>query len=365
MTILIFIFILAVLIFVHELGHFAVAKLSGVRVDEFALGFPPKVFSFKYGETTYALNIIPFGGYVKIFGENPDEESISGPDKGRSLIGKPRHIQAAVLVAGVACNLLLAWLLFTTAFIVGFPFSADHVKDFTYAEKTVVISGVFPDSPASGVIVPGDTLMYVRNLSGDKITVRKPEEMTSVIDRIAPRPVKLGILSKGQEEIAEVSIKPSQNIIEGKWALGIGFEEVAVIKAPWYKAIWLGLTTTAETTTGMFFGLADLAQRVWQGTSVSELVVGPVGIAGMVGDARSLGLVYLITFTAFISVNLAVLNILPFPALDGGRLAVIFIESIIRMPISPKITNALNLAGFALLIAFMLFVTWGDVMRLF
>src|SRR6185436_5173399 len=111
MTVIIFFIILAILILSHEFGHFIVAKKSGIRVDEFGLGFPPKLLSYKYGETTYSLNLIPFGGFVKIFGEDPDELSTAGPDAARSMVNKPKWIQALVLVAGVSCNVILAWLL--------------------------------------------------------------------------------------------------------------------------------------------------------------------------------------------------------------------------------------------------------------
>src|SRR5438045_5628428 len=118
-SILLFLVVLAILIFVHELGHFVVAKLSGIRVDEIALGFPPRLWSFRQGETQYSVNLIPFGGYVKIFGEDPDVESISGPDSSRSFVNKPKYTQAIVLVAGVTFNVLFAWLLFSGSLMSG------------------------------------------------------------------------------------------------------------------------------------------------------------------------------------------------------------------------------------------------------
>jgi regulator of sigma E protease len=126
MTIIIFIIVLAALVFVHELGHFLAAKSSGIRVDEFGLGFPPKLWSFKKGETTYSLNAIPFGGFVKIFGENPDQESIEGPDKNRSFVHKPKYIQAWVLSAGVIFNILFAWILISIGYMVGMPVPVDY-----------------------------------------------------------------------------------------------------------------------------------------------------------------------------------------------------------------------------------------------
>ena len=127
MSILLFIIILAVLILAHEFGHFIVAKKSGIRVDEFGIGFPPKLYGKKFGETEYTINALPLGGFVKIFGENPDEENTNGPDRARSFVHKPKIIQAAVLVAGVFFNLLLAWFLISAGFMIGLPASSESV----------------------------------------------------------------------------------------------------------------------------------------------------------------------------------------------------------------------------------------------
>src|SRR3989338_10680166 len=150
MTIVIFLLILAILILSHEFGHFIVAKKSWIRVDEFGLGFPPKLFGWRSGETEYSINILPLGGFVKIFGENPDEESISGHDAGRSLIAKPKHIQAAVLVAGVACNLILAWLLISVGFMIGLPTPVDQiVANDKSTTAHLLITTIAPGSLAS------------------------------------------------------------------------------------------------------------------------------------------------------------------------------------------------------------------------
>lgn len=366
MTIVIFILILALLIFVHELGHFLVAKMSGVRVDEFALGFPPKLFSYKYGETTYALNLIPFGGYVKIFGEDPDQESVAGPDKNRSLVNQPKRVQAGVLVAGVTFNLILAWVLFSLAFVMGFPVSGDLASQFAATKAKTVIAGVLSNSPAQKAnLQTGDTLAYVLNLSGDKITVKTAEDLKPIINHLAPRPLIVGIEAKGDKKVKEVTVVPSKDIIPGQWAIGLGLEQVAIVESPWYQAPWLGARMTYDTAISMIGGLRDLAVKITHGLPIKEAVVGPVGIAGMVGDARALGLVYLITFTAFISINLAIINLLPFPALDGGRLLFLLVEAIKGSPLNPKVANTLNLIGFAILISFMVYITYGDIVKLF
>lgn len=366
MTIIIFLLVLALLIFVHELGHFLAAKFFGVRVDEFAIGFPPRIFSFTYGETTYALNLIPFGGYVKIFGEDPSEDSINGPDSNRSLVHKPKRIQAAVLVAGVTFNMVLAWFLFSVAFLIGFPLSGSMLDKFPGAETQTIISGVLPDSGAATAgVVPGDKLLFVKNQNGDKITITSVEELKPLVTQIAPAPLTLGLSTVNGDK--EVVVVPSQDLLglSNEWALGIGVEKIGVVKASWYQAPILGAQLTYHTTTSMIVGLGDLVKAIAGGMSLTDAVVGPVGIAGMVGDATALGLVYLISFTAFISINLAILNLVPFPALDGGRVFFLVIEWIKGSPLNPKISNTLNLVGFILLLTFMLYVTWGDILRLF
>src|SRR3989344_4408085 len=149
MSIIIFLIVLAVLVLVHEFGHFIVAKKTGVRVDEFGLGFPPKLFGIKKGETEYTFNLIPFGGFVKIFGENPDEESMSGPDSTRSFVNKSKWVQASIIVAGVGFNFLLAWFLFSGTLVVGSPMSTDSLPNGAIvSNEQLLITGVQKDSPA-------------------------------------------------------------------------------------------------------------------------------------------------------------------------------------------------------------------------
>src|SRR5579864_2943759 len=156
-TIITFLIILAVLVFVHELGHFLIAKLFGIQVDEFALGFPPRIFAKKYGETTYSINSVPFGGYVKIFGENPDEESLASE---RSITSKSKWIQVAVLIAGITFNILFAWILLSGSFIIGTEASADYLPGHSVKNPHTVITEVLQGSnAASAGLEAGDTIL--------------------------------------------------------------------------------------------------------------------------------------------------------------------------------------------------------------
>lgn len=366
MTIIIFILVLAVLILVHEFGHFIVAKKSDMRVDEFGLGFPPKVFGYKPkdSETEYSLNWIPFGGFVKIFGENYDEESM---DSKRSFVNKPAYKQAAVLAAGVVFNVLFAWLLFAIAFMSGMPTSAGTGQAATenLSEPRVMITSVMNDSPAEQVgLEVGDTILSLSNsetLSGDKMTVdsigsfiaeREGEEITVTVNRHGA----------GTTSIA---VTPATGVVEDQAAIGVSMNNVGLLKLPPHKAVYRSAIFTANMTKDVTIGLGDFFYRALTGRANFSQVAGPVGIAGLVGDAASLGLIHLMTFTAFISLHLAVINLVPFPALDGGRLVMVAIEKMKGSRIKPEAVNIVNTIGFALLILLMVVITYHDILRLF
>ena len=194
MAILIFIVILAVLIVVHEFGHFIVAKKSGIKVSEFGIGFPPKIWGVQKGETLYSINAIPFGGFVRIHGETPDEDSANGPDKGRSITNKPRPIQIAVLIAGVTFNVIFAWILISIGFLNGLPTPADgYTGPGTIENVQTVITAVSPDSPAlkAGVKV-GDTIL---NISSGKYVVKEisPEIISNFVEAHGKEGITLDI----------------------------------------------------------------------------------------------------------------------------------------------------------------------------
>lgn len=355
MTILLFIIILAVLIFVHELGHFLVAKWRGIRVDEFALGFPPKIYSKKVGETTYALNLIPFGGYVKIFGEDPDAESMAGPDSSRSFVNKSAWTKIAVLVAGVSANVILAWLLFSISFMSGMTGGIGEVDPQYVENERVIVTSVLPESPAAEAgFAAGDE---IRNYP----TV---EEIQELIKGSEGSALSFDITSGTEEKTIEVV--PEQGVVEGAdYGIGISMDLVGDIRLPVHLAFYHGLRMTWDMARATIVGLGGFLADIFTGDADFASVAGPVGIAGLVGEARELGWAYLLSFTAFISLNLAVLNLLPFPALDGGRILFVIIEAIKRSPIKPAVANTVNAIGFGLLILLMVVVTVKDILKLF
>lgn len=362
MSIIIFIIILGVLILVHEFGHFIVAVKSGIKVSEFGIGFPPKIARlFRWKETDFTLNAIPFGGFVKIFGENPEEESISGPESARSFVNKPRWIQALVLVAGVSFNIIFAWILISLGFMSGLPTPVDYGGPGVVENPKVVITTVSADSPAhmSG-LKSGDAIKSVssRGVALDTLTPDTVSEFIKTQEKIDV------VYTRGKDEF-QTTVTPVDGIVEGRKAVGISMDLIGILRLPVHQAFWEGAKTTGSLLVAVTVGLANFLFDTVTGHGDFSQVTGPVGIVGMVGDVSHLGFIYLLSFTAFISLNLAVINLIPFPALDGGRLLFVLIEAITRRPISPKVANSLNGVGFVLLILLMLVVTVNDVVKLF
>ncbi len=360
MNIIIFIIILFVLVVSHEWGHFIVAKKSGIRVDEFAFGMGPKLFSFTKGETTYKINLLPIGGYVKIFGENPDEDSMNGPDSKRSFVNKPRYVQAAVLFAGVAMNFLLAWLLISVGFMAGLPSSVDSLPaGAKVKDAEVVIVGILPNSPAeiAGFKV-GDRITYMQS-GTDGTSIPSKESVQYFVRNHGNEKITVSF-HRGTEE-KKTDIIPKAGLVDDMPGIGVSMDVVGTAQLPLLNAVTEGLKLTLQLTKSTVIGFYQL---ITGHTNIKSLT-GPIGLVHVVGDAAKFGFMYLLSFTALISVNLAVINLIPFPALDGGRLLFLLIEKIKGSRITPKIANMVNLIGFGLLMILMAVITFHDVVKLF
>jgi regulator of sigma E protease len=352
-----------------------------------------KVISAKYGETVYSINAIPFGGYVKIFGENGDDSPVAFDS--RSFVGKPRHIQAAVLAAGILFNFLFAWIILTGAFMAGLPVSAEDYSHYStrFRDERVLVVDVSTGSPADKAgLQAGETIVSISNTnsktnpnthstlsySGVSLSIT---EIKSVVDQSAGTPVTIGYVPAGMStgdiwssiaqnpaEIKTVVLTPMQGIAgisAGSYAIGIAMDNAATLSLPPLLAAKEGARYTWNAIEATVFGVGSLIAAAFQHNSaVLSEVSGPVGIASLVGQAVENGWTNLILLTAVISINLGVLNLLPFPALDGGRILFVAIEAIIRRPIKAKITNAVNTVGFVLLILLMLVVTYHDIIKL-
>jgi regulator of sigma E protease len=420
-TIIVFVVILGLLIFVHELGHFVVAQRNGICAPEFGFGFPPRMFGiqilrgqkkeiitksesisiaasekefsasdeifeidritpvkkwrFIWGSkdgddeyekrdkkeinregyetgTIYSLNWIPIGGFVKIKGENGDHKN--EPD---SFASKSPWVRSKVLFAGVLMNFILAWFLYSLGYMIGSPEGSD-------SGDMIQISRVVENSPASEMgLKPGDEILKIQSgLDGQSINLSQISDVQKFISSSKGREVALKI--KRGSEYLDLKGTPRINAPEGQGSLGIEMAEVSIVKFSWYKAIWLGLMKTFGVIALIFSVLFEALRSLVFGQKVVGLeVAGPVKIFNLTSDFAKLGFIYVIQFAAILSINLGIINALPIPALDGGRILFIILEKIKGRPVSQKIEQAFHSAFFALLIFLMIVVTFRDVFQ--
>lgn len=371
MSIIIFVIILLVLVLVHEFGHFFTAKKFGIRVDEFGFGFPPKLFGKKIGETEYTFNLFPLGGFVKIFGENPEvEQAHSGAspdeDQKRSFSNKPAWQQAIVLFAGVLANFLLAWLLFSIGFMSGMPTSVgSEPAGYQLQNVHLVVVSVAAKSPAENAgLKIGDKIVSA-GLGSDVTTYVSAETIKSLVVSGKGKDIDIGYTRGQNAEIMTAKVMPELNKQDARLEIGISMDQIGTAKLPFFTALWQGLHLDWFMTKSTAVGLYTLIKEGLQGKGSFASVTGPVGMVGIVGDAYQFGFVYLLSFAALISINLAIINLLPFPALDGGRLFFLLIEKIKGSRINPRVANTANMIGFGILITLMLLITYHDVIKLF
>ncbi len=375
MTVIIFLIVLAVLIFVHELGHFLLARAFGIRVDAFKIGFGPRLVSWKRGETEYGINAIPFGGYVKIFGENPDAELTAGPDASRSFVNKARWKQAIVLASGVLFNFIFAWLIYAIVLMSGITVSMAGFEAYSsqFKDPRVMITVVMPGSPAEKAgLKEGDIIRHVETTAmnaerASGVAAQRPaqsiEQIQSTVDSYGGKPV--AIEYERDKSVNVIGVVPTSGLVENKYAIGISMDNVVDLKLSFASAIKEGLRYTLVLIRETVIALYAFVSNIFLGQPNFSDVAGPIGIAGIIGSAARMGFTYLLMITAIISINLGVVNIIPFPALDGGRILFVLIESISRRRIPVKFANAVNVIGFALLMLLMVVVTWKDVAKLF
>ncbi|MBX4191444.1 MAG: RIP metalloprotease RseP [Candidatus Doudnabacteria bacterium] len=354
-TIVVFAAILGLLVFVHELGHFVVAKKSGMKVEEFGFGFPPRVFGIKRGETMYSINLIPLGGFVKIVGENGDTSDPA------AFGNKPAWKRFLVLVAGVTMNAILAWVLISLALGIGWPTLISEKDQFPSYVKiknvSVGILDVKKDSPAG--LAGLKTEDYIIKIGSEPI--ESIQEAQSVTTANAGKETVYTI--KRGNDTLEKKITPRANPPEGEGALGISLGSIGQVMYPWYMAPIKGFELTINLIVLTVTAFYSLISQAIHGGNVSESLSGPVGIAVLTRDMTAMGFIYLLRFTALISINLAILNIFPFPALDGGRILFLIIEKIRGKKMHANSEAWANAVGFSLLILLMIFVTVKDVTK--
>ena len=354
LSIIIFIIILLILVLVHEAGHFIVAKLSGMRVDEFAFGFPPKLFSWKKGETTYSLNSIPLGGYVKIYGEDGND---MGTPASRSFSSRPWYLQILTLLAGVTMNILLAVVLFSIMFAVGTRTTVgDNVSKYV-SDTEITFTQVFPKSPAETAgIKPG---FVVHTVSGTPL----PLTGTGIIQTVNTNKKVVIYGNNVGADLQTYTIEPVVGFGSGPQGIGVAIETTGTVKLPLGKAFVAGVKHTGQVTHALFSGTYHLIGQAFTGHVDTTQVSGPLGIAKGIMSMRKDGTFDFLGFTALLSIALAVMNTLPFPALDGGRVVMVIIEVIRRKKIPMSVQAWVNGIGFLVLILLMILITIKDILH--
>lgn len=345
LTLVVFLIILGILVFVHELGHFVAAKLSKVKVEEFAFGFPPRLICRKRGETRYCINLIPFGGYVKMLGE---EEESKSP---RSFSSKRARNKLFIVVAGVTMNFILAGVLFSIGYMIGMspirinPDSISGIKT-----NRIFIAQVNEDSPAKKIgLEVGD---MIEGFSSN-------EDFSNYTKAHLGQQISITITRKNEKIIKDITVSNNEEA-----PVGVGVVDVPTVKLGFFQAIKNGFLEMALTTGYIFVMLKEVLAGLFRG-QVSEGVAGPVGIFNLTGEAVKMGIVYIIQWAAILSINLGLINILPFPALDGGRAVFIVAEGIFRRRVvKAEIENILHFIGFVLFIAAIVALTFREVIAL-
>lgn len=366
-TFLIFFLLLGVLILVHELGHFIVARRSGIKAEEFGFGFPPRLLGvvkdtkagkrkifFGDGDivsdhTVYSLNWIPFGGFVRMKGE--DSNALLDSD---SFASKTVGTRIAVLAAGVIMNFLLAWVLISSLYVAGFPQPVTDENRHLASDVSVQIFSVAKGSPAERMgLRPGDRILAVEGVAVSGLT----EAKRAIDDRLGTETAL--VIGRGGETLTLRGI-PRENAPANEGALGISFAETGSIRYPLYEAPVRGAQATWNATSSIFIALAGMVKGLFLGRGAGIDVTGPVGIVYATKQMSELGIAYLIQFAAILSINLAIFNILPLPALDGGRILFIVIEKLKGTPVREAIEQRVHQVGFFLLLLLMVLVTVRD-----
>jgi len=363
---------LGVLIFVHEMGHFLVAKLSNVKVEKFSLGFGPKLFGKKIGETEYLLSAFPLGGYVKMFGESgfieggetqqqtvppgpdatlPEPRELSDGEKLRSFAHKPVLVRIAIVMAGPLFNLIFAWIAFIILSMLGVP------------TITTRIGEVLSDKPAARAGIQKNDI--VTSINGKAVS--RWDDFAKIIAASKGRPISVGVKRANQD--LQFTITPEARVAKNLFGenvdgFAIGVASSREIVTEYYsplQAIAKGTSQTIMVIDLTVTSLVKLAQRVVP----MDTVGGPIMIVKMAGEQASAGGASFLAFMALLSINLGVLNLLPVPVLDGGHLFFYFWELIFRRPVNQKVREYAQQIGMALLLGLMVLAFYNDIFRYF
>jgi regulator of sigma E protease len=352
-TILLFLAVLSLLVLFHEWGHYITARLTGMDVEEFSIGFPPRLYSWKgKNGMKWTIGALPIGGFVKIKGESGEGDGAKDQD---SFASKKVWQKLLVLVAGVTMNVVLAALLLGIGFMIGIPSIVEDgvPKLATVRDEAVRITEVMANVPASDKLKMGDTVIAI---NGTQLTggVQARQILGEASGTVA-----MEIVRGDETQVVELEKAYIESL--GTEGVGVGIATTGLVKYPvWYAPV-KGVLSAFSLLGLIAVAFWDLIVGLVTGAGAGGAVAGPIGIAVATGEVASLGFVYLLQFAALLSLNLAILNILPIPALDGGRVIFVLYEAIFRKPANAKIEAALHNIGFLLLIALIIVVTYRDI----
>lgn len=358
-TIIVFLLVLSILVLIHEAGHFFVAKKLGIKVEEFGFGLPPRAFGIKRGETMYSVNWLPIGGFVKLYGEDEagggkasvKKEEIK--DTKRAFFARPPWQRAIIVVAGVVMNFILGVV------IISYLFGSQGVS--TPGDKVIVME-VQKSSPAAVAgLKPGDQVVSI-----DRQKIKSSEELIGITKKHLGEKVTMQIIPKGQQTAKDIIVTPRKNYPQNEGPMGVAISQnIEVKKYPWYKAPVLGTIEAFKMSWMIVSGLGLVLWQLVTSGAVPKGVAGPVGIAQLTGQFVQIGPFAVLSLVALLSLNLAVLNILPIPALDGGRLAFILVEMFTGKKANPKWEGYAHAVGMALLLGLIALITLHDLLRVF
>lgn len=354
-TVILFLVLLSVLVLVHEFGHFIAAKRAGVGVEEFGIGFPPRLASKRFGETTYSINWLPIGGFVRIKGDVADEKDPVRLNASNSFARVSLARKLVIVVAGVVMNVVLAAVLFAVGYMIGMPqILEDAQSGGVVEESSVRVQSVEPGSSADLIgLQSGDEIVKVNDQpvddTGDVITFaqgRPNETVTLVIRR------------SGEELSMQPTLGQTE---EGNGRLGVALISTGIVSYPPPLAAWIGVKTTMILLGQIILAFWQIIVNLFAGQGPGDAVAGPIGIAVLTGQVASLGSIYLLQFAALLSLNLAIFNLIPFPALDGGRLMIMIVERIRGKALRQSVEGWIHQIGFFVLLLLILVITVRDI----
>lgn len=352
MALVTFVVTLSVLVFVHELGHFLAARRAGVTVHEFGFGFPPRLVGIRRGATLYSINLIPFGGFVKLEGESGEGPIVPG-----SFRAAPLYRQAFILASGVLMNLVLTVVLFSVTITIGAPQELDPSRVPPNARKVrVVVVEVASGSPAArGGITAGDR---IASLDGQPLP-----SMDAVKAAVTSDPTRARSLIVERRGVEQAVTLTPEAAADGVPRLGIAGALVGQVPEPFPRSVGIATVTTGRLVGSVFTALGLLVRDLVVSHRLSPDLTGPIGIAVLSGQVASTGFISILQFIAILSVSLAVINILPLPALDGGRLLFTGLEAVLRRPVNPRVEATVHAIGFYVLILLVIAISIKDVQR--